>query len=66
MNPPNSKHQVLLLADSEIDRQRWVGALTELHKLLRKNKLPNKAVSLDFDGLDNWKIFKQKMFIETD
>ncbi|XP_064603051.1 serine/threonine-protein kinase MRCK alpha-like isoform X2 [Liolophura sinensis] len=53
MNPPNSKHQVLLLADSEIDRQRWVGALTELHKLLRKNKLPNKAVYQAQEIYDN-------------
>lgn len=45
LNPPGSKHQVLMLAESEQERHRWVGALNELHKLLRKNKLPNKAVS---------------------
>ncbi|KAL3874670.1 hypothetical protein ACJMK2_037651 [Sinanodonta woodiana] len=44
MNPPGTKHFVLLLADDEADRQRWVGALNELLKLLRKNKFPNKAV----------------------
>ena len=34
-----------MLAESEQERHRWVGALNELHKLLRKNKLPNKSVS---------------------
>lgn len=44
MNPPGSKYHVLMLAESEQERHRWVGALNELHKLLRKNKLSNKSV----------------------
>ncbi|CAH1790920.1 unnamed protein product [Owenia fusiformis] len=39
-----TQHSVLMLADTENEKQRWVGALTELHKILWKNKLPNKAV----------------------
>ena len=34
-----------MLAENETERQRWVGALNELQKLLRKNKLPSKSVS---------------------
>ena len=45
MTPPGTKHQVLMIADSEQDKNRWVGALNELHKLLRKNKIPDKSVS---------------------
>jgi len=36
-----------MLAESEMERQRWVGALNELQKLLRRNKLPFKFVSTD-------------------
>lgn len=46
MYPQGSKHQVLMLADSEQDKDRWVGALNELLKLLRKNKLPDKSVGI--------------------
>ncbi|XP_061167122.1 serine/threonine-protein kinase MRCK alpha-like isoform X2 [Saccostrea echinata] len=53
LNPPGSKHQVLMLAESEQERHRWVGALNELHKLLRKNKLPNKAAYLAQEVYDN-------------
>ena len=45
MTPPGTKHQVLMIADTEQDKNRWVGALNELHKLLRKNKIPDKSVS---------------------
>jgi len=37
-----------MLAESEMERQRWVGALNELQKLLRRNKLPFKFVSTDY------------------
>ncbi|XP_013414269.1 serine/threonine-protein kinase MRCK alpha isoform X3 [Lingula anatina] len=44
LHPPGSKHAVLMLAENESDKQRWVGALNELHKILRKNKIPDKSV----------------------
>ncbi|XP_069117855.1 serine/threonine-protein kinase MRCK alpha-like isoform X2 [Argopecten irradians] len=53
MNPPGSKHQVLMLAESEQERHRWVGALNELHKLLRKNKLPDKVAFQAQEVYDN-------------
>ena len=40
---PNTKHSVLMLADSPDEKKRWVGALTELHKILKKNELQNLA-----------------------
>ncbi|XP_070576625.1 serine/threonine-protein kinase MRCK alpha-like isoform X2 [Ptychodera flava] len=44
LNPPGLRAQILLLADSEQDRIKWVGALTELRKVLVKNKLPDRSV----------------------
>ena len=44
VSPPDTGHQVLMLADNEQDKKRWVGALTELHKILRKNNIPDKSV----------------------
>ncbi|KAL5008245.1 hypothetical protein ScPMuIL_013826 [Solemya velum] len=53
LTPPGSKYQVLMLADSEAERQRWVGALSELHKILRRNKLQSKAVFLAQEVYDS-------------
>lgn len=51
LSPPGTKHAVLMLAENENERQRWVGALNELQKLLRRNKLPFKYVSIQHSGL---------------
>lgn len=40
----NNKLITLMLTDSETDRQKWVTALSELHRILKKNSLPNTAV----------------------
>ena len=45
LDPPGEMHSVFMLAESETDKTRWIGALNELHKILRKNRIPNKAVS---------------------
>ena len=44
LEPPDTRHQVLMLAEKETDRDRWVGALTELHRILKKNNIPDKSV----------------------
>ncbi|ESO05018.1 hypothetical protein HELRODRAFT_191553 [Helobdella robusta] len=44
LSPPGLKFHLLMLADNEQDRMRWVCALSELHKVLIRNKIPNKAV----------------------
>ena len=42
MDPPGVRHQCLMLADSESEKTKWVVALNELHRILKKNKLPGK------------------------
>ena len=37
-----SRHQCLMLADSESEKTKWVVALNELHRILKKNKLPDR------------------------
>ncbi|CAB4067563.1 CDC42BP, partial [Lepeophtheirus salmonis] len=44
MDPPGVRHQCLMLADSENEKSKWVVALNELHRILKKNKLPDRAV----------------------
>ncbi|XP_078593885.1 serine/threonine-protein kinase MRCK alpha-like isoform X18 [Branchiostoma floridae x Branchiostoma japonicum] len=44
LDPPGLQCQTLVLADSEHDKVKWVGALNELHKILKKNKLPDRSV----------------------
>lgn len=46
MRRPLLRTQVLLLADSETAKNKWIGALTELHRVLKKHKLHDKAVSV--------------------
>ena len=44
LDPPGLTAQLLLLADSENEKNKWVNALTELQKIMRQNLLPDKAV----------------------
>ncbi|XP_022088985.1 serine/threonine-protein kinase MRCK alpha-like [Acanthaster planci] len=46
LNPPGITAQFLLLASSENDKRKWVNALNELHRILRRNKRPEKPVFL--------------------
>jgi serine/threonine-protein kinase MRCK len=32
-----------MLADSESEKTKWVVALNELHRILKKNKLPDRS-----------------------
>lgn len=45
MDPPGLKNQTLMLVDRESEKNKWVDALTELHRILRRNKLPSRTVS---------------------
>lgn len=36
--------QTLMLADSESEKNKWVVALNELHRILKRNNLPNTSV----------------------
>lgn len=34
-----------MLADTESEKTKWVVALSELHRILKKNNLPNTTVN---------------------
>ena len=44
MNPPGETLTQLILTDSEEERIKWVGALQELHKMLKRNQETSKMV----------------------
>lgn len=44
MKSPSLRTRVLLLANSETDKNKWIGALTELQRILKKNNLKDRAV----------------------
>ena len=46
LTPLGEVHSMLMLVDNEQEKKRWVGALNELLKILRKNNIPNKDVSI--------------------
>lgn len=50
---PNLRSQVLMLADSESDKSKWIGALTELHRILRKHQLKDKSVFKPLEAYDS-------------
>lgn len=43
----------LMLADSESEKTKWVVALSELHRILKRNNLPNTAILRVKEILDN-------------
>lgn len=57
LNPPGIKNHTLMLVEKESEKCKWVDALNELHRILRRNKLTSKSVSY-FNA-----IFAQFIFI---
>merc|ERR1719195_983209 len=53
MDPPGVRHQCLMLADTESEKTKWVVALNELHRILKKNSLPSRIVFRCREVLDN-------------
>ncbi|KAG1683509.1 Serine/threonine-protein kinase MRCK alpha [Nymphon striatum] len=53
MNPPGMKNHTLLLVDRESEKSKWVDALNELHRILRRSKLPHRAIFQAKGILDN-------------
>ncbi|XP_033250637.1 serine/threonine-protein kinase Genghis Khan-like isoform X2 [Drosophila miranda] len=43
----------LMLADNESEKSKWVIALSELHRILKRNSLPNTAIFKVYKILDN-------------
>ncbi|XP_058389569.1 serine/threonine-protein kinase MRCK alpha isoform X5 [Diceros bicornis minor] len=44
---------ILMLADSENEKSKWVGVLSELHKILKKNKFRDRSVYVPKEAYDS-------------
>lgn len=53
MEPPGPRNSTLMLADSEGEKNKWVVALSELHRIMKRNNLPNTTVLLARELIDN-------------
>ncbi|XP_033608922.1 serine/threonine-protein kinase Genghis Khan [Cryptotermes secundus] len=53
MEPPGLKNHTLMLADTESEKTKWVVALSELHRILKRNNLPNRTIFRAKELLDN-------------
>ncbi|KAM5238081.1 serine/threonine-protein kinase MRCK alpha isoform 11-T11 [Ctenodactylus gundi] len=53
LSAPNNKCSILMLADSENDKSKWVGVLSELHKILKKNKFRDRSVYVPKEAYDS-------------
>ncbi|XP_057678550.1 serine/threonine-protein kinase MRCK alpha isoform X2 [Corythoichthys intestinalis] len=47
------KPSILILADSDQERNKWVGLLNELHRILKKNKLKERFVYVPKEAYDS-------------
>lgn len=52
---PSSSHKpsILILADSDHERNKWVGLLNELQRILKKNKLKERFVYMPKEAYDS-------------
>ncbi|KAG8443852.1 hypothetical protein GDO86_009153 [Hymenochirus boettgeri] len=53
LSPSSNKCSILLLADSESEKSKWVGVLNELHRILKKNKLKDRSVYVPKEAYDS-------------
>ncbi|XP_063233759.1 serine/threonine-protein kinase Genghis Khan [Bacillus rossius redtenbacheri] len=53
LDPPGLNNHTLMLADTESEKTKWVVALSELHRILNRNNLPNRTVFRAKELLDN-------------
>uniref|UniRef100_A0A8C2MVL4 Serine/threonine-protein kinase MRCK alpha n=1 Tax=Cricetulus griseus TaxID=10029 RepID=A0A8C2MVL4_CRIGR len=53
LSAPSNKCSILMLADSESERSKWVGILSELHKILKKNKFRDRSVYVPKEAYDS-------------
>ncbi|XP_060704472.1 serine/threonine-protein kinase MRCK alpha-like isoform X3 [Hemiscyllium ocellatum] len=53
LSTSNNKCSILILADSENEKNKWVGLLTELHRILKKNKLKDRSVFVPKEAYDS-------------
>lgn len=48
-----TKNSTLMLADTEAEKNKWVVALAELHRIMKRNNLPNTTVLVARELIDN-------------
>ncbi|XP_028721304.1 serine/threonine-protein kinase MRCK alpha isoform X14 [Peromyscus leucopus] len=53
LSAPSNKCSILMLADSENEKSKWVGVLSELHKILKKNKFRDRSVYVPKEAYDS-------------
>ncbi|KAF6274456.1 CDC42 binding protein kinase alpha [Rhinolophus ferrumequinum] len=53
LSASNNKCSILMLADSENEKSKWVGVLGELHKILKKNKFRDRSVYVPKEAYDS-------------
>uniref|UniRef100_A0A8C4RMH9 Serine/threonine-protein kinase MRCK alpha n=1 Tax=Erpetoichthys calabaricus TaxID=27687 RepID=A0A8C4RMH9_ERPCA len=53
LSASNSKCSILILADNENEKNKWVGVLNELHRILKKNKLKDRSVYMPKEAYDS-------------
>ncbi|XP_022364057.1 serine/threonine-protein kinase MRCK alpha isoform X4 [Enhydra lutris kenyoni] len=53
LSASDSRCSVLMLAESESERNKWVGVLSELHKILKKNKFRDRSVYVPKEAYDS-------------
>ncbi|KAK1171411.1 serine/threonine-protein kinase MRCK alpha-like [Acipenser oxyrinchus oxyrinchus] len=53
LSASSNKCSILILADSENEKNKWVGVLNELHRILKKNKLKDRSVYAPKEAYDS-------------
>ncbi|XP_051470448.1 serine/threonine-protein kinase MRCK alpha isoform X15 [Apus apus] len=53
LSTSSNKCSILILADSENEKSKWVGVLNELHRILKKNKLKDRSVYVPKEAYDS-------------
>ncbi|XP_047288321.1 serine/threonine-protein kinase MRCK alpha isoform X14 [Homo sapiens] len=53
LSASNNKCSILMLADTENEKNKWVGVLSELHKILKKNKFRDRSVYVPKEAYDS-------------
>ncbi|XP_022241493.1 serine/threonine-protein kinase MRCK alpha-like isoform X2 [Limulus polyphemus] len=53
MDPPGLRNHTLMLVDRESEKNKWVDALNELLRILRRNKHPNRTIYQAKEILDS-------------
>ncbi|XP_062828986.1 serine/threonine-protein kinase MRCK alpha isoform X10 [Anolis carolinensis] len=53
LSASSNKCSILILADSENEKSKWVGVLNELHRILKKNKLKDRSVYAPKEAYDS-------------